>query len=87
MFFASLAQLVELRFCKPSVGGSSPLAGSVIINKKKYMSQDNLIALACSECKTVNYHSHKNKKTLKNRLEMNKFCKKCKKHISHKETK
>ena len=51
------------------------------------MSQDNLIAMACSDCKTVNYHSHKNKKTLKNRLEMNKFCKKCKKHTVHKETK
>lgn len=51
------------------------------------MSQDNLIALACSECKTVNYYSHKNKKTLKNRLEVNKFCKKCRKHTIHKETK
>ena len=27
---ASVAQLVELRFCKPSVGGSSPFAGSIL---------------------------------------------------------
>lgn len=51
------------------------------------MSQDNMIKLECTECKTVNYFSRKNKKTLKNRLEMNKFCKGCKKHTLHKETK
>ncbi len=51
------------------------------------MSQDNLIKLECTACKTVNYHSSKNKKTLKSRLEMKKFCKQCKKHEGHKETK
>lgn len=51
------------------------------------MSQDNMIKLECTECKTVNYFSRKNKKILKNRLEMNKFCKGCKKHTLHKETK
>jgi large subunit ribosomal protein L33 len=43
--------------------------------------------LECTGCKRVNYHSHKNKKTLKTRLEMSKFCKFCKKHVMHKETK
>lgn len=51
------------------------------------MSQDNLIKLECTECKRVNYHSKKNKKTLKNRIELKKFCKWCKKHLLHKETK
>ncbi|NTU98546.1 50S ribosomal protein L33 [Candidatus Falkowbacteria bacterium] len=51
------------------------------------MSQDNMIKLECTECKTVNYFSRKNKKTLKARLEMQKFCKHCKKHTNHKETK
>lgn len=51
------------------------------------MSQDNMMKLECTVCKTTNYHSHKNKKTLKERLEMNKFCNKCKKHTLHKETK
>jgi len=51
------------------------------------MSQDNMIKLECTECKTVNYFSHKNKKTLKNRLELQKFCNSCKKHTLHKETK
>jgi len=47
------------------------------------MSQDNMIKLECTECKTVNYFSHKNKKTLKNRLELQKFCNSCKKHTLH----
>lgn len=51
------------------------------------MSQDNMIKLECTECKRVNYFSRKNKKTLKDRLEMKKFCKFCGKHINHKETK
>lgn len=50
------------------------------------MSQDFLIKLACSACKKVNYHSKKNKK-IKARLELNKFCKQCKKTEPHKETK
>ncbi len=51
------------------------------------MSQDNMIKLECTECKTVNYFSRKNKKTLKERLEMKKHCNKCSKHTQHKETK
>ncbi|MFA6417035.1 MAG: 50S ribosomal protein L33 [Candidatus Falkowbacteria bacterium] len=51
------------------------------------MSQDNMIKLECTVCKTTNYHSHKNKKTLKERLEMKKYCNKCKAHTIHKETK
>jgi large subunit ribosomal protein L33 len=51
------------------------------------MSQENMIKLECTECKTVNYRSRKNKKVLKERMEMNKFCKNCNKHTLHKETK
>lgn len=51
------------------------------------MSQDNLIKMECTECKRVNYFSRKNKKILKERLELKKFCKWCKKHELHKETK
>jgi large subunit ribosomal protein L33 len=55
--------------------------------ERKNMSQDNLIKLECTECHKVNYHSHKNKKVIKERLELKKFCKFCKKHTPHKETK
>ncbi|MFA5318591.1 MAG: 50S ribosomal protein L33 [Patescibacteria group bacterium] len=51
------------------------------------MSQDSMIKLECTECKRVNYNSHKNKKTLKERLNLKKFCNSCKKHTMHKETK
>jgi len=51
------------------------------------MSQDNLAKLECTECHGINYHSHRNKKTVKERLEIKKHCKRCKKHTIHKETK
>jgi len=51
------------------------------------MSQDNMIKLECTECKRINYFSHKNKKILKERLELKKYCKHCRKHVLHKETK
>lgn len=51
------------------------------------MSQDNMIKMECSVCKQANYFSTKNKKILKNRLELSKFCRHCKKHVPHKETK
>ncbi|MCD4705881.1 50S ribosomal protein L33 [bacterium] len=51
------------------------------------MSQDNLIKFECSKCHRINYHSKKNKKTIKNRLELKKYCKFCKAHTMHKETK
>ncbi|MDD4477125.1 MAG: 50S ribosomal protein L33 [Patescibacteria group bacterium] len=51
------------------------------------MSQDNLVKFECAECKRVTCFSNKNKKTLKNRLELKKHCKYCKKHTTHKETK
>ncbi len=54
---------------------------------KKFMPQDNMIKFECKECRKVNYHSKKNKKTLKTRLELKKFCKSCRTRTDHKETK
>ena len=51
------------------------------------MSQDNMIKLECTACKHTNYFSNKNKKVLKNRLELKKYCRHCKAHTVHKETK
>ena len=45
------------------------------------------ITLACTECKQRNYETSKNKKTNSERIELNKYCKFCKKHTLHKETK
>ena len=49
--------------------------------------KERLIGLECTECKRINYLSRKNKKTLKERMELKKFCKHCGKHTTHKETK
>ncbi len=51
------------------------------------MSQENLIKFECTVCHQINYHSTKNKKNVKTRLELKKYCKHCKKHTPHKETK
>jgi large subunit ribosomal protein L33 len=47
----------------------------------------NAVTLACTECKNRNYQTNKNKKNDPDRLEFNKYCKFCKKHTLHKETK
>ena len=46
-----------------------------------------IITISCTVCKRKNYTSTKNKKTTPDRLELNKFCKWCKKHTPHKEEK
>lgn len=45
------------------------------------------ITLACTECKQRNYNTMKNKKNDPDRLEFNKYCRFCRKHTLHKETK
>ncbi len=46
-----------------------------------------IITLACSDCKRRNYTLTKNKKKHTEKLEIKKYCKFCKKHTIHKETK
>jgi large subunit ribosomal protein L33 len=50
------------------------------------MPRDNVV-LQCTECKSRNYVTTKNKKTTTERLEFKKFCRRCRRHINHKETK
>ena len=45
------------------------------------------VSLKCSECKNINYTESKNKKNTTERLELNKFCKFCRKVTAHKEQK
>ena len=45
------------------------------------------ITLACTECKQRNYDTTKNKKNTPDRLERSKYCRFCKKHTTHRETK
>ena len=45
------------------------------------------ITLACAGSKEGNYNKEKNKKNNPDRLEMKKYCRFCKKHTVHRETK
>ena len=44
------------------------------------------IVLACQECKQRNYNTKTNKKNTPDRLELSKFCRFCRKHTAHRET-
>ena len=45
------------------------------------------VTLACQECKQRNYTTMKNKQHTPDRIEMMKYCKFCKAHTLHKESK
>jgi large subunit ribosomal protein L33 len=47
--------------------------------------QTNL-SLACTDCKERNYQTSKNKKNVKERLRLKKFCPRCRAHKEHAET-
>jgi len=47
--------------------------------------RDN-VAMQCGTCKRRNYVTTKNKKTTTGKLELNKYCRWCRKHTPHKET-
>lgn len=45
-----------------------------------------LIAFICTECKSQNYISEKNKVNTPDKLKLKKYCRKCRKRTEHKET-
>lgn len=45
-----------------------------------------IVTMACTECKERNYTSTKNKKNDPNRLEFKKYCRTCRRHTLHRET-
>lgn len=45
------------------------------------------VTLACEDCKQRNYITKKNKRNTPDRLEMKKYCRFCRKHTTHRETK
>ena len=46
----------------------------------------DLIILACSECARRNYSADKNRRLHPDRVEFKKYCRFCKKHTTHRET-
>jgi large subunit ribosomal protein L33 len=46
-----------------------------------------VILLSCTECKERTYTTEKNKKNDPNRIELRKYCPRCRRHTLHRETK
>jgi len=46
-----------------------------------------IVTLACTECKRRNYSTTKNRRKSSERLEFSKYCRSCRKHTGHKESK
>ncbi|MCZ7547096.1 MAG: 50S ribosomal protein L33 [Anaerolineae bacterium] len=46
-----------------------------------------VIHLECTECRRRNYTTEKNRRNDPNRIELQKYCKWCRKHTLHRETK
>ena len=67
----------ELFFCKNKCD----------FNIKGVMTMRVKVTLACGECKQRNYITMKNKRNDADRIELKKYCKFCRKHTDHKETK
>ena len=47
--------------------------------------RDN-VTLQCGDCKERNYNTTKNKKRTTGKLEFKKYCRRCRRHTLHKET-
>jgi len=45
-----------------------------------------IYALVCSECKSQNYLTEKNKINTTEKLELRKYCRRCRKYTLHKES-
>ncbi|MHB1550338.1 MAG: 50S ribosomal protein L33 [Vulcanimicrobiaceae bacterium] len=46
-----------------------------------------MVVMACTECKRRNYNTQKNKQKTSGRLELKKYCRFCRGHKPHRESK
>jgi large subunit ribosomal protein L33 len=46
-----------------------------------------IVTLACTDCNRRNYSTTKNRRKSSERLEFSKFCRACRKHTAHRESK
>ena len=62
---------------------------TTVFKEKKIMAKDDRISLTlkCTECGEENYLTSKNKKKHQEKLELNKYCPRCKKVTVHREKK
>jgi large subunit ribosomal protein L33 len=69
------------------VGGfGSALCRTFEEQRKMAAKNQTILTMACADCKERNYQTSKNKKNVKDRLRLKKFCPRCRKHTEHAET-
>jgi large subunit ribosomal protein L33 len=66
------------------VGGGGRLMRTSTVAKAE---NRPVISLACTTCKERTYSTRKNKRNDPGRMELNKFCPRCRQHTLHRETK
>lgn len=67
--------------------GCGPFFKSCFEGEINMATKRTKITLECTECKQRNYDTTKEKKKHPDRIETSKYCRFCKKHTKHKETK
>jgi large subunit ribosomal protein L33 len=68
----------------PEARGLKPGAWSL---EPESFTMRDIVTLACTVCKRRNYSTTKNKKKTTDRLEFSKYCRFCRKHVGHRESK
>ena len=68
-------------------GGRTVGAGTITEITRVGAGMREIITLACTDCKRRNYSTTKNRRKSSERLEFSKFCRFCRKHTAHKESK
>lgn len=76
----------------PNAGNERYVSRTILTVEDKRMAakgKENriVITLACTECKSRNYVTQKNKKNDAERLALRKYCPRCREHREHRETK
>jgi len=68
----------------------TPVAGRPILDQKaRVMARGDVriaATLACEECKRRNYQTNKSKRNNPERLQLKKYCRWCRRHTPHRET-
>ena len=69
--------------CSPAARPLAPLRRTTMAKKENRV----MVTMACTECKRRNYNTFKNRQKTSQRLELSKYCRFCRCHRSHRETK
>ncbi len=88
-FIAHFFPRLRVKICVVNIDrqGGSRLSATGKANIRRCRLMRVKVTLRCNECKQRNYNTMKNKKNTPDKLELNKYCRFCRKHTLHSETK